>query len=108
MYYLGVDVGSVSTDIVVINEKIELVEKLYLRTKGRPIKAIQEGFTLLKDNYSDLEIFGVGTTGSGRQISSYLIGGDVVKNEITAHAVASLYLDSNVRTIFEIGGQDSK
>lgn len=108
MFYLGVDVGSVSTDIVVLNEKLELVEKLYLRTKGRPIKAVQEGFKILKDKYYDQEIKGVGTTGSGRQISSYLLGGDVVKNEITAHSVAALNLDPNVRTIIEIGGQDSK
>jgi predicted CoA-substrate-specific enzyme activase len=108
MYYLGVDVGSVSTDIVVLNNKMEIIDKLYLRTKGRPIKAIQEGFKILKDKYYDEDIMGVGTTGSGRQISSYMIGGDVVKNEITAHAVASLHIDSEVRTILEIGGQDSK
>jgi predicted CoA-substrate-specific enzyme activase len=108
MYYLGVDVGSVSTDLVVLNEDLDVIEKLYLRTKGKPIRAVQEGFKLLKNKYRDHEIKGVGTTGSGRQISSYLIGGDVVKNEITAHAVAALALDENVRTIIEIGGQDSK
>lgn len=108
MYYLGVDVGSVSTDLVLLNEKLDIVEKLYLRTKGKPIKAIQEGFKLLKDKYEDDEIKAVGTTGSGRQISSYLVGADVVKNEITAHAVAALNLDQEVRTIIEIGGQDSK
>lgn len=108
MYYLGVDVGSVSTDIVVLNESLEVKDKLYLRTKGRPIKAVQEGLKFLKDKYYDEEIKGVGTTGSGRQISSYLIGGDAVKNEITAHAVAALNIDNEVRTILEIGGQDSK
>ena len=108
MYYLGVDVGSVSTDIVILNENIELIDKLYLRTKGRPIKAIQEGFKILKEKYHNEEIGGVGTTGSGRQISSYLIGGDVMKNEITAHSVAALNLDTNVKTVLEIGGQDSK
>jgi predicted CoA-substrate-specific enzyme activase len=108
VYYLGVDVGSVSTDLVLLNEKLDIVEKLYLRTKGKPIKAIQEGFKLLKDKYKDDEIKAVGTTGSGRQISSYLVGADVVKNEITAHAVAALNLDQEVSTIIEIGGQDSK
>jgi predicted CoA-substrate-specific enzyme activase len=108
MYYLGVDVGSVSTDIVVLNKELKLVEKLYLRTKGRPIKAIQEGFKILKEKYFNEEIKGVGTTGSGRQISSYLVGGDVVKNEITAHSVAALNIEPEVRTIIEIGGQDSK
>jgi len=108
MYYMGIDVGSVSTDIVIVDKDINVIESLYLRTKGRPINAIQEGFKILKDKFSDNEILGVGTTGSGRQISSSIIGADVVKNEITAHAVASLNDDSSIRTIIEIGGQDSK
>jgi len=105
MYYLGVDVGSVSTDLVLLNE---VIEKLYLRTKGKPIAAIQEGFRVLKNKYDKSEIKAAGTTGSGRQIASTLIGADAVKNEITAHAVAALDTDSEVRTIIEIGGQDSK
>lgn len=108
MYYMGVDVGSVSTDIVIVDENMNVLESLYLRTKGRPINAIQEGFKVLKDKYEDKDIKAVGTTGSGRQISSSIIGADVVKNEITAHAVASLHTNKNVKTIIEIGGQDSK
>lgn len=108
MYYMGIDVGSVSTDIVIVDSNINVIESLYLRTKGRPINAIQEGFKILKDKFSNKDIIGVGTTGSGRQISSSIIGADVVKNEITAHAVASLNADNSVRTIIEIGGQDSK
>jgi predicted CoA-substrate-specific enzyme activase len=108
MYYLGVDVGSVSTDIVLLDSQKKVVEKLYLRTKGRPINAIQEGFKLLKNKYRDGEIAGEGTTGSGRNIASFIIGGDSVKNEITAHAVAATEIDEEVATIIEIGGQDSK
>jgi len=108
MYFLGVDVGSVSTDIVLVDNNGIVVEKLYLRTKGRPINTIQEGFKLLQNKYDDKQISAVGTTGSGRHIASFLVGGDAVKNEITAHAVAALELDKNVRTIIEIGGQDSK
>lgn len=108
MYYLGVDVGSVSTDIVLLDKSMKVVEEIYLRTKGRPIKAVQEGFKILKDKYDDKQIDAVGTTGSGRTIASFLIGGDAVKNEITAHAVAALDIDKEVRTILEIGGQDSK
>lgn len=108
MYYLGVDVGSVSTDLVLLDNNMKVVEKLYLRTKGRPIRAIQEGFKILKSKYEGFEIGAAGTTGSGRHIASTLIGGDAVKNEITAHAVAALEIDKEVRTIIEIGGQDSK
>jgi predicted CoA-substrate-specific enzyme activase len=108
MYYLGVDVGSVSTDLVLLDRKMNVAEKLYLRTKGKPIKAIQEGFKFLKEKYGHIEIGAAGTTGSGRHIASTLIGGDAVKNEITAHAVAATEIDKEVRTIIEIGGQDSK
>ncbi|SEF56673.1 CoA-substrate-specific enzyme activase, putative [Caloramator fervidus] len=108
MYYLGVDVGSVSTDIVVIDENYNVIESIYLRTKGRPIKAIQEGFKRLEGKFKNSDILGVGTTGSGRHIAAFLIGADIVKNEITSHAVAALSLDKDVRTIIEIGGQDSK
>lgn len=108
MYYLGVDVGSVSTDLVLINDKMDVIEKLYLRTKGRPINAIQQGFKILKEKYDGIEVNAAGTTGSGRHIASTLIGADAIKNEITAHAVAALEIDKDVRTIIEIGGQDSK
>lgn len=108
MCYLGVDVGSVSTDIVLLDEDLNFLDGIYLRTKGRPINAVQEGFKILKEKYYDVLIKAAGTTGSGRQISSFLIGADTVKNEITAHAVASLRLEPDLKTIIEIGGQDSK
>ena len=108
MYYMGVDVGSVSTDIALIDEEYRVVEKIYLRTKGNPIKAVQEGFKILKNKYEDSEIYAAGTTGSGRMIASAIIGADAAKNEITTHATAALEIDKEVKTIIEIGGQDSK
>jgi len=108
MLYLGIDVGSVSTDLVLLDNDLQVVEKLYLRTRGNPIRAVQEGLRTLKERYRDEDVAACGTTGSGRQIASVLVGADAVKNEITAHAVAALELDRDVRTIIEIGGQDSK
>ncbi len=108
MYYMGVDVGSVSTDVVLIDENNNIIEQIYIRTKGSPINAVQNAFKTLKGKYSDKQINAAGTTGSGRHIASYLIGADIVKNEITAHSVAALEIDKDVRTILEIGGQDSK
>ena len=107
--YLGIDVGSVSTNIVVVTEENEVIASLYLRTNGQPINAIQEGMQIVyKDLPKDIEISGVGTTGSGRQLAGSIVGADTVKNEITAHAVASLTMVPGVQTILEIGGQDSK
>jgi predicted CoA-substrate-specific enzyme activase len=108
MYYMGVDVGSVSTNIVLLDNTLKVIENLYLRTKGKPIKAIQYGLKILSEKYDNKQIKSVGTTGSGRHMASFLIGADIVKNEITAHAVAALEIDKDVSTILEIGGQDSK
>ncbi|HDP69234.1 MAG TPA: 2-hydroxyglutaryl-CoA dehydratase [Actinobacteria bacterium] len=107
--YLGVDVGSVSTNLVVIDEKTNVVAYIYRRTMGEPIRAVQEGLRELKELLPlGIEIGGAGTTGSARYLSGVIVGADVVKNEITAHAVAASHIVPDVRTVLEIGGQDSK
>lgn len=108
MYYLGIDVGSVSTDLVIMDEGKIILDQLYLKTKGNPIEAVKEGLRQLGKGYKSTEISGVGTTGSGRTLAAAVTGADVVKNEITAHGVASATFDPEIRTIIEIGGQDSK
>jgi predicted CoA-substrate-specific enzyme activase len=108
-YYLGIDVGSVSTNLVVIDEDEFVIEKLYLRTGGQPIKALRNGMVSLYEKFgSKIDIAGVGATGSGRQLANIIIGADIVKNEITSHAVAAQKVVPDVKTILEIGGQDSK
>lgn len=108
MYYLGIDVGSVSTDLVIMNEAKIILDQLYLKTRGNPIEAVKDGLRQLGKEYKSGEIAGVGTTGSGRSLAAAVTGADVVKNEITAHGVASATFDPEIRTIIEIGGQDSK
>jgi len=108
MYYLGIDVGSVSTDLVIINEEKKIIDQLYLKTMGNPIETVQDGLRKLGQIYESREILGVGATGSGRTLAAFVSGADVVKNEITAHGVASAAFDPNISTIIEIGGQDSK
>lgn len=107
--YFGIDVGSVSTNIVVLNEAGEIITGLYLRTQGRPVATIQSGLAeTAKLLPKGIEICGAGTTGSGRYLAGVMVGADVIKNEITAHAVAACHLVPDVQTILEIGGQDSK
>ena len=104
MNFLGIDVGSISTNFAVINERKEVLDTLYLRTEGNPIDAIQKGMVQLGRK----DIAGVGTTGSARRLAGIVAGADVVKTEIIAHAVASQHFVPDVHTILEIGGQDSK
>ena len=92
--YLGIDIGSVSSNFVLIDEKGRVLLDLYMRTHGNPIRAVQEGLALLQEkvDVKELVISGVGTTGSGRYLAAVLTGADVVKNEITAHAVAAAFI----------------
>ncbi|MFH0924645.1 MAG: acyl-CoA dehydratase activase [bacterium] len=107
--YLGIDIGSISTNVVAIDEHNNLLSKRYLMTAGRPIEAVRKGLTEVgKEVGTHIEVKGVGTTGSGRYMIGDLIGADIVKNEITAQARAAAEIDPDVDTIFEIGGQDSK
>ncbi len=107
--YLGVDVGSVSTNVVALNESGEVLTTAYLRTMGQPIVAVQEGVRMVgKELGADTPVRGAGATGSARYLTGVVIGADLVKNEITAHAVAASHIIPGVRTVLEIGGQDSK
>ena len=107
--YLGIDVGSVTTKLAVLDEHDELVDYVYLLTQGKPIEIVQQGLRQIGEQLpADCRICGVATTGSARYLAGVIVGADLVKNEITAHAVAALHYFPNVQTIMEIGGQDSK
>ncbi len=107
--YLGVDVGSVTTKFVLIDEYKNILTSCYLKTSGDPILAIKQGLKHIETTApSSATIQAVGTTGSARSLAGVVVGADIVKNEITAHAVAAITRVPEVRTVFEIGGQDSK
>ncbi|RLB86188.1 MAG: hypothetical protein DRH26_17655, partial [Deltaproteobacteria bacterium] len=108
--YLGIDVGSTSTKMVITDMEGVIFSGLYGRTQGDPVKAVTQLLSEVKSIYADkkLDVKGVATTGSGRELIRVLIGADMAVNEITAHAKGSVFLDPEVDTIIEIGGQDSK
>lgn len=107
--FMGIDVGSISTNVVVVDQDGTVLSKRYLRTAGRPIEAVMTGLTEVGYEVADfVDILGVGTTGSGRYMIADFVNADIVKNEITAQARAASFIDPTVDTIFEIGGQDSK
>jgi len=107
--YLGIDVGSVTTKLAVLNEGDKLVAHIYLPTQGKPIEMTQQGLRHVKQQLpQDVDIGGVATTGSARYLAGVIVGADLVKNEITSHAVGALHYFPKGQTIIEIGGQDSK
>lgn len=107
--WMGIDVGSISVNVVVIDDAGEVVFEWYDRGGGSPVAAVQRALQRTQAALPPgFEIRGVCTTGSGRTLIGAVVGADVVKNEITAHARAAIHLCPDVQTIFEIGGQDSK
>lgn len=108
--YLGVDIGSISTKGVVIDENNNIIASSYLYTEGNPIKATKRVIKELQNkiNLNEYKVVGVGTTGSARKLIGTILGANTIKNEITAHAIGTTSIYPDVHTIFEIGGQDSK
>lgn len=107
--YLGIDVGASSVNVVALNQHGELLAKRYLLKEGGPIASVIRAMEDIGGEIgSRISVGGVGVTGSGRHFVGDFVGADVVVNEITAQAKATLSIDQAVDTIIEIGGQDSK
>ncbi|MFP4176440.1 MAG: acyl-CoA dehydratase activase [Candidatus Brocadiia bacterium] len=107
--YVGVDIGSISTNAVVVDSEDRVLARRYLMTEGRPLEAVKKALYDVGEQLGDrVVVRGCCTTGSGRYLSGEFVGADVVKNEITTHARGAVTMDPDVDTIFEIGGQDAK
>ncbi len=107
--YIGVDIGSISTNVVVIDKDNKVLTRRYLMTSSRPIEAVKQGLLEVGQELGDKVIVrGAGSTGSGRYMTGEFFGADVIHNEITSHAKAASLVCPEVDTIFEIGGQDAK
>lgn len=107
--YLGVDIGSISTKGVIIDDDNNIITSAYIWTEGNPVDAVRHLLDILKSKLpKKYAIKGIGTTGSARKLIGLMLKACIVKNEITAHAIGTLTFYPNVRTILEIGGQDSK
>lgn len=112
--YLGIDIGSVSTNLVLVDDYSQIIKEIYLRTEGRPIEVVNRGLREIEEELgSRVRVRATGTTGSGRELIGALVGADTVNDEITAHKTGALYISNRLQerkvdTIFEIGGQDSK
>ena len=107
--YLGIDIGSISTKGVIIDDNNKIITSSYIWTEGNPVNSVKKLINILKNNLDKRYIVkGVGTTGSARKLIGLLLDANIVKNEIMAHAIGTLSIYPDVKTILEIGGQDSK
>jgi predicted CoA-substrate-specific enzyme activase len=112
--FLGIDIGSVSCKFVLMDSDGNILSSVFLRNRGSPIESAKAGMAELRENIEKSEnlheyaIRCCGTTGSARYLTKAIVGADLAKTEIIAHAVAAQTIYPDVRTILEIGGQDSK
>lgn len=107
--YVGVDIGSISTNVIVIDKNNNVLARRYIMTAGRPIEAVKQGlWEVGQEVGGNIIVKGAGSTGSGRYMTGEFFGADVIRNEITSHAKAASFVCPEVDTIFEIGGQDAK
>lgn len=107
--YVGIDIGSISTKGVVIDENNKVIASEYIWTEGNPVSAVTKLVSILKSKLpKNIKIKGIGTTGSARKLIGLLLNANIIKNEITAHAIGTLEKYPDTKTILEIGGQDSK
>lgn len=101
--YLGIDSGSVSMKAVILDKDKNIIDKVYLKNEGL-ITTLQE----LLEKLKQVEIKGVGITGSGKEFINILVGGDLLDSEIMSHSVGCLNYYPDAKTIMDIGGEDSK
>jgi predicted CoA-substrate-specific enzyme activase len=105
--FVGLDVGSVSTNLVLMGRDGAVLATDYSYTRGDPIGVTREslGRALGKRR---AEVEGVGVTGSGRNLIGSVVGADVKRTEIIAHFKGAIRVRPACSTIIEVGGQDSK
>ncbi len=105
--YVGIDSGSTSTDVVILDAQKQIVAQVILPTGAGAAagadRALEEA--LRQAGLSREDLTATVTTGYGR---TAIQCGDKSITEITCHAKGAFFLNPAVRTIIDIGGQDSK
>ena len=108
-FYLGVDSGSTTTKLVLINENGELLFTDYSYNNGNSLQAFHSALQRLRDALGqDIEIAGSCSTGYGEQLLKTAFRLDHGIVETMAHFMAAKHLQPNVSFVLDIGGQDMK
>ncbi|MFC1739733.1 BadF/BadG/BcrA/BcrD ATPase family protein, partial [Planctomycetota bacterium] len=108
-FYTGIDIGSISSDVVVLDEAGNMVFSDYQRTRGKPLQKIREQLAKVFEQFNASDMLLCAATGTNGRFLAKLIGIPFV-NEVMAQAtgVSKLYPQLRRATIIEMGGQDSK
>lgn len=105
--YLGIDVGSVTTDAVLLDDKKKIIVFSIVKSGFNHKNAIEEVINNIcsEAQIKREQIKSIVSTGYGRR---NVTGADKAITEISCHAMGTHFLSPEVRTIVDIGGQDSK
>jgi predicted CoA-substrate-specific enzyme activase len=106
--FLGIDIGSTTTNLVCLGSSAQILFECSVQTKGQALSAVFSALDQMKEQGGIPAPRGVGVTGSGRRLIAEIIGADLVVNEISAHAAGCVHYYPETDTVFDIGGQDSK
>lgn len=107
--YLGIDAGSTTTKLVLIDNEGNLLYSLYGSNQGNPLRSVMN---MLKQLYSELPKKAIlrysGVTGYGEKLIQTALNVDLNEIETIAHYTAAKKFEPNVTSIVDIGGQDMK
>lgn len=106
--YLGIDAGSTTTKIALIDEENRLIYEYYTQNKGNPLEVVKDQLEHIYTNYPNIKIVHSGVTGYGEELIRNAFSIDVGTVETVAHYIAAGYFNPNVDFIIDIGGQDMK
>ena len=106
-YFAGIDSGSATTDVVILDQDKTIVAKVILPTGAGASNGAQRALeeALQQAGLTQADLTATVTTGYGRGV---IQAGDKSITEITCHAKGAHFLYPQVRTVIDIGGQDSK
>ncbi len=110
--YIGLDGGSTSSKCVLVNERGEILQKVYQLSKGNPLEDMKQMFSQLKswaeEHQAVLDIKGFGVTGYAGDVMETALNADANIVETVAHMKSAQHYYPNVDVICDVGGQDIK
>ena len=106
-FHLGLDVGSVSVNTVLIDGRKNIIEEHYTRTKGQPLETVVNVVSEILTRVPAEKISSVTVTGTAGKLIAELLGAEFV-NEVIAQSKSTTFFHPEVKTIIEMGGEDSK
>ena len=106
--HIGIDSGSTTVKIVVVDQDARLLFTDYRPNLGNPVPLIREVLEKLYDEHPALHVASVTTTGYGEDLAKSAFHADYGVVETVAHFTAARHFLPNVDFIIDIGGQDMK